>query len=434
MAVLAFVVAPGAARADEAIAVRPLFTDPAQLASWLAVHDPKIAAAQAKREAAVAARAQAGVLPNPQLQFAVGGLLLGRSNPPGLGLDDTTNYNIGLSELVELGKRGPRQRAASLRVDAAGEQTVDALGDRLGDAITTLGKLTYVISRRAAMAANLESARKLQTLEQVRRDHADLSGAEFSRIELDTQQLELQLSRATADVATALAACGALLHAPCSTDGITEPTSLDAGAPLPGQLPASPAAIDAAIEGKAERVAARLEINALESDARLAEHRAIPDLTIGLGYTFDNLVLAGNQPKVGQVSIAFPLPFFDHGDHDAEAARANARAAAAEDQASALVAHGEVEALTAQRQTLEATLKTLETTAVPKSAQIVEQTRHAFDLGQAGLAELLLAERAHRELQLEVLDTRFDLFNVRAQLRQALGLDDQTARAARRSS
>ena len=78
------------------------------------------------------------------------------------------------------------------------------------------------------------------------------------------------------------------------------------------------------------------------------------------------------------------------------------------------------------------TLAKLQNAEIPKSAQIIEQTRKAFDLGQARLADLLLVERSHRDLLLEVLDTRFDLFNVRAQLRQALGLDDAIARVAGR--
>ncbi|HEX4419312.1 MAG TPA: TolC family protein [Kofleriaceae bacterium] len=424
------------AHADEQVAVRPLFSDPAQLAAWLAEHDLQIESARAKREAALATSEQAGVLPNPQISATVGGFVFGRTNPdvPRLGLNQTTNISVGVSELIELGKRGPRKHSASLRVDEAGELATAALGSRLGEAITILGKLAYVTSRRAAMAANLESARKQQALEQVRRDHADLSGAEYSRIELDTQQLELQLGRADADVATAIASCAALMHAPCSTEGISEPASLDAGAPLPPQLPDTAPAIGAAIEARATRLAAKLEVQALDSDATLAEHRAIPDLTLGVGYTYDNLTVAGNQQQTGLVSLSFPLPVFDRGNHDAAALRATARSQIADDEASANVAHGEIEALRAQRRTLEATVATLETSAVPKSAQIVEQTRRAFDLGQAGLAELLLAERAHRELLLELLDTRFDLFNVRAQLRQALGLDDQAARAVRRPS
>ncbi|HET9625258.1 MAG TPA: TolC family protein [Kofleriaceae bacterium] len=416
------------------MAIRPLFSDPSLLAAWLSGRDPTVDSARAKREAAIAASEQAGVLPNPQLQVSVGGFVLGRTNPdvPRLGLNETTNVNVSVSELIELGKRGPRERAASLRAEEAGEMATAALGARLGEAMTVLGKLAYVSSKRAAMAVNLESARKQQALEQVRRDHQDLSGAEFARIELDTQQLELQLRRAEADVATAAAVCTALLHAPCALDGLGEPTALDAGAPLPAALPTTAPAIDDAIDHRAARQASRLEVSALGSDATLAERRAIPDLTLGVGYTYDNLTVAGNQAQTALVSLSFPLTIFDRGTHDAAAARANARAATADELAQALTAHGEVEALRAQRATLEATLHTLEAEAVPKSAQIVEQTRRAFDLGQAGLAELLLAERQHRELLLEVLDTRFDLFNVRAQLRQDLGLDDQIARAVRR--
>jgi hypothetical protein len=129
-------------------------------------------------------------------------------------------------------------------------------------------------------------------------------------------------------------------------------------------------------------------------------------------------------------TIGIPLPMFDRGSHDEAAARATARAVAAEDLAAVHDAHGQVDALLAQRAMLEAQLATLEAETVPKSTQIIAQTRRAFDLGQAPIADLLLVERAHRDLLLELLDTRFDLFGVRALLRQQLGLDDQAAREA----
>jgi len=129
------------------------------------------------------------------------------------------------------------------------------------------------------------------------------------------------------------------------------------------------------------------------------------------------------------LTLGIPLPVFDRGDHDEAAARASARAAAAEDRAAVRDAAGQVEALVAQRAALSGCRLFLGADTVPKSAQIVAQTRRAFDLGQAPLSDLLLAERAHRDLLLEVLDTRFELFGVRGQLRQALGLDDSIARS-----
>jgi len=419
------------AAASDLPAVRVLLADPAQLARWLADRDPTIAAARARQDAATELRDQSAVLPNPQLVASVGGFVLGHTNPtaPRLGLADTTNVTAGLTELVELGKRGPRQRAARFRAEAAGQLGAASLGSRVGEATLVLGKLAYVNARRAVVAANLRAAQTLEALEKVRRDHADLSGAEYARIELETQQLALQLGRADADVAVAIAQCGSILRAHCSADDAIDAAALDAGAPIPSQLPTS-AGVDAAIDQRPARQAARLEAAALGADATLASRRAIPDITLGLGYTLDNLTIAGNQHQTLLFSVGIPLPLFDRGDHDAAAARANARALDAEQRAAAREARGQVEGLLAQRATLQTTLAKLEAEAMPKSTQIVQQTRRAFDLGQAGLAELLLAERAHRELVLEVLETRFDLFNVRVQLRQMLGLDDQAARTA----
>ena len=433
-AVLAtFVASVAPAWADDSAPVRSLLADPTQLATWLRDRDPVIEASNAKIEAARAQGEQARVLPNPQLQLTTGGYVLGSTNSsdgsggsanPKLGLGQTTNYEIGIGEMIELGKRGHRRDAADTRSREAGETAVGTLGGRLGDATSALGRLTYVAAKREAMAINLDAAKKLRDNEKVRVDNKDLSPLEFARIELDTLELELQLGRAEAELSSAAAACAAALFASCSVQGL-DVAALDAGAPLPAALPET----QGAIETRPVRVASKLEAEALGYDAKLASARAIPDPTISVSYMIDNLVVAGNQHQQLLFSVGIPLPIFDRGNHDAAAARANAHAIEAQDRAEVRAAHGVVDALLSQRTTLQTTLQRLEADSVPKSTQIILQTRKAFDLGQARLADLLLVERAHRDLLLEVLDTRFDLFTVRAQLRQALGLDDQLARA-----
>jgi cobalt-zinc-cadmium efflux system outer membrane protein len=424
--------------ADEPAPVRTLLADPAQLAAWLGARDPMIESARDKTDAAQELGRQARVLPNPQLSLSAGGFVLGQTNAgsggpgdanPRLSLGQTTNFQLGIGELVEIGKRGPRQNAADARAREAGELAVGALGGRLTDATTALGKLAYVAARRAVVAANLDAAQKLRDSEKVRLDQKDLSPLEYGRIELDTEEVELLLARAESDLASAVSACGATLYVACSPSGL-DAAALDAGAPLPNALPAA----ETAVAARPVRHASKLEAEALGWDATLAHNRRIPDPTLGVGYLFDNLTIAGNQHQQLLITLGFPLPLFDRGDHDAAAARATARAVGAEDRAAVREADGLVEALLAQRATLQSTLGKLETDAVPRSTQIIAQTRKAFDLGQARLADLLLVERAHRDLLLEVLDTRFDLFNVRAQLRAALGLDDEVARAAGRHS
>src|SRR5437763_1058797 len=123
------VAGPSLARADEAPPVRALLADPAQLAAWLRERDPVLESARAKVEAASEIGEQARVLPNPQIQAAVGGFVIGSTNnnsggpgstDPHLPLSQTTNFQLGIGELVELGKRGPRQNAADTRAREAG--------------------------------------------------------------------------------------------------------------------------------------------------------------------------------------------------------------------------------------------------------------------------------------------------------------------------
>lgn len=433
---VALAVAPASVRADDAPPpppIRQLLSNPGQLATWLAERDPQVGASRAKVDAAVELHQQAGVYPNPQVSFGVGGFAIGGGNQaPGsetgpTSVGQTYDVSLGVGELVELGKRGPRTAAAELRAREAGESSVATLGGRVNDVTTTLGRLAYVAARHDVVATNLDAARKLERLEKVRLDNKDLAASEFARIQLDTEELEIQLGRADADLSIAVATCSAALYARCTAAGL-DASALDAAAPLPA--PGSDAGITASIADRPAHRAEQLERSALGEDATLADHRKIPDPTIGIDYTYDAYQFGGNLPQTLGVSVAIPLPLFDRGDHDAAAARANAHAVDLQAHAEMMQERGQTDGLLAQRDALATLLSKMETEAVPRSESIIVQTRKAFDLGQASLADLLLAERAHRDLLLEVLDTRFNLFNVRTQLRQSLGLDDQAARAA----
>ena len=132
----------------------------------LAAHEKVVAAGEQAE--------QARALPNPQASVALGGLLIG-SVPPNVGITpgfrNTSNVSVGVSELLEIGKRAPRRDAADYRTREAGETAIGSLGGRLNDATTMLGKLAYVVAKRDLVAQNLQAARTLQDKEQNRRSN-----------------------------------------------------------------------------------------------------------------------------------------------------------------------------------------------------------------------------------------------------------------------
>ena len=142
------------------------------------------------------------------------------------------------------------------------------------------------------------------------------------------------------------------------------------------------------------------------------------------------MTISGDQPRTFLFSIAIPLPVFDRGQH--EASRAEARARELEWMAAGARERGraDVDALLKRRASLERTLGELLGQAVPKSKGVLEATLGAVNRGGMSMTDLLLARRTHTDLLLKVMDLQFDLFIVRNDLRRALGLDADLARAA----
>ena len=68
------------------------------------------------------------------------------------------------------------------------------------------------------------------------------------------------------------------------------------------------------------------------------------------------------------------------------------------------------------------------TDALPRSQDVLEATRKAYETGHVSLSDLILVQRNHRELVGKALDLRFELFQARNDLRRALGLDAAVAR------
>jgi cobalt-zinc-cadmium efflux system outer membrane protein len=419
---LALALASGAARAqprEEIAYANTLLVSSPRLVAWLRARNAGVQAAVEKTHQAEAEARQAGVLPNPTLGLAWGGIPVGTTNPPGLSVGDSSQITIGLSEVIELGKRGPRTRAAELRAGAATEDGVATVADKLGDARLALAKAVYARARLTQQEENLRAARNLADLEQARRRAGDISQAELERVILEAQNVELDVVHGRADLADALAACRAVLEAPCAVDDVS-PELLDRAAEVPGAVPP--------LEERADLRSLELQRRSAIEDATLARNRAIPDPEVGLAFTRDWFLTSGANPYTFTLSVGFPLPFLDTGSHDAAKAEAHARELAATTRGTLVEARADVAGLYEKKRHLEDGLRLVTTDSIARSQAVVEATRQAYNTGHVSLSDLILVERSHRELVGKALDLRFELFSARNELRRALGLDAQEAR------
>jgi cobalt-zinc-cadmium efflux system outer membrane protein len=277
--------------------------------------------------------------------------------------------------------------------------------------------VVYIRERQRVLEERLKSARNVVALEQVRLTHGDISGIDHDRLELEEAAVARELADSQVDFEGALADCSALLLGSCLPGEVTMDV-VDASAPIGVAVPR----VDALVQARPDVQAALLGSAAARSDATLYRRQAIPDPTLGLAYTRDYLTTAGNQPNTLTASVSMPLPLFDHGQHLARQADAQALELGFAARALEYRALSDARALLARGEVLRAKLATLTTFSIPKANAVLASSDDAYHHGQLSLTDLLLVRREHASLLLAAIDTRYELFGVRNTLHRTLGL------------
>lgn len=398
------------------VSVAALLRQSSLLAAWLASHSPEIHAARARLAQSRADVRSSHLLQNPVLDASLANVPVSETNPPGLSFNQTAIYTVGLSETIELGKRGPRIAGAELRQKSASLQLVAAERDQLSSSRFALGNALHRGLRVAIFEESLKDAEGAANLERTRYEQKALSGTEYDRILLDLANLRADFERERAEYGAALADCAAALGAECELTGADE-ADLAGAAPVDVGLASS-----LRLEHRPDLQALDAERQAAERDAALARARAIPDVTLRVGYTHDRFVASGDNRNTLTFGVALPLPVFDRGQHDST--KALNRAVELRDTRTSLLlqARADLSGLLTRKATLEKVQAALERESLPRSSSVLQSTQTAFDHGGVSLTDLLLARRTHIALQLTLLDERFELFGIRNELDRVLAL------------
>ena len=121
------------------------------LSSLLWERSPELQAARGRVAQVRGDFERSHLIPNPGLDVSMNTIPLGPINTSGQSITvnplDVPNYAFGVSELVELGKRGPRQQATRRALDAAVHDARELLRQRFYDLQEHLGEIAAAQAR-----------------------------------------------------------------------------------------------------------------------------------------------------------------------------------------------------------------------------------------------------------------------------------------------
>jgi cobalt-zinc-cadmium efflux system outer membrane protein len=382
---------------------------------------PDVLGARREQIDAEAVQARTHLLPNPSLTGSWNTIPLG-ARPTidpvtnrRVGFGDVPSYSVGISQLIELGKRGPRQRAAAAAREVSQLGVLDVYLHDFFAVLESLAEQAAATARLAVLQRLVTDSQESLRLQRARADKGDIAPLEVDRLEVEHSRLLSSMRDAESDREGTMVACGALLGGSCPRFRGEE----DARRFLSGHEGGPPAGSEAAVAGRPDLQALRAERARLEAELTLAERQSIPDPVASVGFTHDQFLAAGNQPNSLNVSITVPVPIFDRGQTEATRARRRLATNQAGVQALTATVLGGISAQRAQLQILSARARLLEEQAVPRARSVVERTEAAFRRGGLGFPDVLLARRAFEELELDRIEVAAAAHRASLNLRRA---------------
>ncbi len=335
---------------------------------------PDYLAARQETAAAVGARQQAGLIPNPELAFEV---------------EDTRSSSqtrsVTLTQPFELGGK----RAARVALAEANAAVVDAeLTARSyalrADIIQSFYEL--LLAEEGVRLAEQSQALALRSLDssaaQIRAGKISPVSGTRAEVEQVTQRLELRRALQQRDNARVSLA----RQLGISVTELGEPVGdLD-------RLPAPPgeALLLKAIRQTPAMLKARRQVAAGDADVDLQRSQRYPDVRVSLGSQYDEL----EGERVNLVGFSLPLPLFDRNQGNLLAA--SSRADQARDLQRATELQVQAETLQALRdwRSASADVDDLRNRILPAGQRTVDDLTRGFSLGRFAQLDVLEAQRA----------------------------------------
>jgi outer membrane protein, heavy metal efflux system len=354
----------------------------------------------------------ANLRPNPDLGLDYIGLPLRPSQFNWNNIDQTTEFDAGISYLFERGKkRQNRLQAARDQTSVAVSTVSDNERTLTFNVATAFTNVLLAESTLDFAQQDLKSFENTINISESQYKAGDMSEGDFLKIKLQLLQFQTDVTAAILAKQQALVSLRQLLG--------FESVSLDydvAGTLEYRKLPYNVEDLEAmALKNRPDLRAAQQGVTAAQSAYKLQRAEGKVDVTGTLNYTHIS------DQDTTSFYVNFPLPIFNRNQGQiAQARDAIVQAQETEREASEQVMSDVQSAFEGVR-TNEQTLQIYQSGYLDQSKQSVDISEYAYRRGAASLLDFLDAERTYRDTQLAYLQQLASYMLALEQLREAVG-------------
>ena len=379
-----------------------------------------IIAAQYNIDQARAQEIIAGAIPNPTFNVDIEQISpRNRVNPGNSPITEGgPYYNFLVQQLIQTaGKRGLGMESSRLGTEASEEDLQDALRT-LTNAVRKAYYALLLAQKNAEIAEdNTARYQQLWEVNRLRLKQGDISEADFLRIEVEKLKAESDWNNATASVKAAQTELAKLLAWP---DNIM---SFKAKDEWPDKMPLTEKANEQALLEKASQqrpdiAAAKTRVEQAQKQLTLAKRLAIPDVTVGVGYSHDPQNL---NSDFAQVQVSVPIPLFYQKQGEVSQAAVGFQNAQLNLAQTEQTLRADVVASLAKWQAAEKVVNRYEQDILTKIDQIRESAELSYLNGATGIIDLVEAERVHKSALLDYYTALNNRTLTYADLQMAVG-------------
>jgi len=366
-------------------------------------------AARLEVEATQLDRVQAGLYPNPTFSYTLGNLVLGTANSQGgtttAGFGDQTVHTVSISDVIDVwAKRNAHIRFANRGVDYQRIIVEDALREV---SYAVRGAFTDVLREQWELQLARETRSRYDEtirLSRARFRAGEISNAELNKIELEGTRYQNDVIDGEMELDLAKQKLAALMG--------LRPTEMPPTVDEPAERRVELSLPDLLQRAMRERPDLRATLAAqYRANAELGSARrdALPDISLGIGYTHSNFTVSGDNPDSLYLNLSLPLPIFDRNQANIGRARLHLKMAENDNAKLQLAIEHDVTDAVRRCQRARALLAVFEGGMLERAENALKVAETSYKAGGVSLLELLEAQRTYIETRAQYLKVRHDL-------------------------